>query len=241
MPSLRGIGQRLLTAAEAAATVAVAGLASNSMATHDWSPRLGDVDATACLNEVVEAAGRVNRGDMGQLEAVLTAHVISLNAIFTELAERARMNLGEHFEAMERYLRLALQTQGQCRATVETLATIKNPPTVFARQANIAHGSQQVNNCGAPPSPVSAPARAKNHESGQNGLSEATSDAERLDGGTTSAAGTGDPAVAAVGTVDGPTDGRGESAIGAECRPRRPVAARTRALRLVTSMAPRRA
>jgi hypothetical protein len=33
----------------------------------------------------------------------------------------------------------------QCRATVETLALSKNPP-VFARQANIAHGPQQVNN-----------------------------------------------------------------------------------------------
>jgi hypothetical protein len=30
--------------------------------------------------------------------------------------------------------------------TLETLATIKNPPVVFARQANIAQGPQQVNN-----------------------------------------------------------------------------------------------
>ena len=30
-------------------------------------------------------------------------------------------------------------------------ATIKNPPAVFARQANIAHGPQQVNNNGMMP------------------------------------------------------------------------------------------
>lgn len=35
----------------------------------------------------------------------------------------------------------------QCRATLETLAEIKNPrPVVFVRQANIANGPQQVNN-----------------------------------------------------------------------------------------------
>jgi hypothetical protein len=32
------------------------------------------------------------------------------------------------------------------RMTLESLATIKNPPVVYARQANIAHGPQQVNN-----------------------------------------------------------------------------------------------
>jgi hypothetical protein len=42
-------------------------------------------------------------------------------------------------------LRLALKAQTQCRATVETLATMKNP-VVFAKQANIAHGPQQINN-----------------------------------------------------------------------------------------------
>ena len=56
------------------------------------------------------------------------------------------MNTGEYLDATDRYMRLALKAQAQCRATVETLAEIKNPPTLFARQANIAHGPQQVNN-----------------------------------------------------------------------------------------------
>ena len=44
-------------------------------------------------------------------------------------------------------LRLALKAQAQCRATLEALAAIKNPqPVFFVRQANIAHGPQQVNN-----------------------------------------------------------------------------------------------
>ena len=48
------------------------------------------------------------------------------------------------------YLRLALKAQSQCRATLATLAAVKNPqPVAFVRQANIAHGPQQVNNAAA--------------------------------------------------------------------------------------------
>ena len=46
----------------------------------------------------------------------------------------------------ETYLRLALKAQSQCRASIESLAQIKNPPVVYARQANFANGAQQVNN-----------------------------------------------------------------------------------------------
>jgi len=69
-------------------------------------------------------------------------------------------------EAADKYLRLALKAQGQCRATLETLAAIKNPPVVFARQANIAHGPQQVNN--GPP-----PARTENATIAPNKVLEA--------------------------------------------------------------------
>jgi hypothetical protein len=71
---------------------------------------------------------------------------MAVDAIFASLARRAQMNMGEYMNAVDRYMRLALKAQGQCRATLETLAAIKNPPVVFAKQANIAQGPQQVNN-----------------------------------------------------------------------------------------------
>lgn len=40
--------------------------------------------------------------------------------------------------------RMALKAQNQCRMTLETLATIENPPVVFARQANVTTGPQQI-------------------------------------------------------------------------------------------------
>ncbi len=97
-------------------------------------------------------------------------------------------------------MRLALKAQSQCRATLETLATIKNPPVVFARQANIANGPQQVNNGTA------APARAENATITPNGLLE-THPVTRLDTGTAGTAGGGDPALAAVGAIDGTAHG----------------------------------
>ena len=46
----------------------------------------------------------------------------------------------------ETNMRIALRAQSQCRATLETLAAIKNPPMVIAKQANVTTGPQQINN-----------------------------------------------------------------------------------------------
>ena len=86
-------------------------------------------------------------GDLSDAERMLNAQAVALNAIFNELARRAATNMGTYLETTERYLRLAMKAQAQCRATVEALAEMKNPRAVaFVRQANIAHGNQQVNN-----------------------------------------------------------------------------------------------
>ena len=71
-----------------------------------------------------------------------------------------------------------LRAQSQCRATIETLAVIKNPQAVaFVRQANIAAGPQQVNNG---MSAAHAASRALENEFEPNRLLE-TQYGERLD------------------------------------------------------------
>jgi hypothetical protein len=52
---------------------------------------------------------------------------MTLNTIFTNLSHRAHLNQGQYLDATERHMRLALKVQGQCRATLATLATVKNP------------------------------------------------------------------------------------------------------------------
>lgn len=129
------------------ADMATQGLVTNAGLVTTFSRwELSELSLTDMVASLKESGEAVNNGDLKGAEQMLNAQAVSLNSIFAELARRSAMNVGEHMDAMERYMRLALKAQGQCRATLETLAAIKNPPVVFARQANISNGPQQVNN-----------------------------------------------------------------------------------------------
>ena len=107
----------------------------------------GDLSLTDMVASLREQGEAINRGEFAAAERMLHSQAVALNAIFAEMARRAASNMGEHLPATETYLRLALKAQGQCRATLETLCAMKNPPVMFARQANINNGGQQqVNN-----------------------------------------------------------------------------------------------
>jgi hypothetical protein len=139
------------------------------------------------LSGQVEA---VNNGSMKQPEAMLTAQAYTLDALFNNLAIRAQ----SHCELLqfEACLRLAFKAQSQCRATLETLAAIKNPPVVFAKQANFAQGHQQINNS-------THAGEIKNH---QNELLEQTH-GERLDTREKATASGANPAMATMEQVHG--------------------------------------
>jgi hypothetical protein len=146
---------------------------------------------------------------------MLNAQAVSLNSIFAELARRSALNVGEHMDAMERYMRLALKAQGQCRATLETLAAIKNPPVVFARQANISNGPQQVNNgvLADSRSNTRAPAQACGEiENQQTKLLQGTRHGgTTLDAGATGTPARGDQTLETVGAVHRTEQRRGKS------------------------------
>ena len=153
----------------------------------------GPVPMTETAEALSESVKAVKGGDLSGPEAMLLSQAHSLSAIFTELARRSAVNMGEYIEASEKYMRLALKAQAQCRATIETLATLKNPPVVFARQANISAGPQQVNN--------GTPQRAEIPSNQPNKLLEQTHE-PRLDAGATATPGSGNPARVPVGASD---------------------------------------
>lgn len=101
----------------------------------------------ATLNQQVKD---LQEGDSSQTESILFSQAVTLNAIFLEMARRAALNMNEHIHATEAYMRMALRAQNQVRLTLETINTIKSPPVVIAKQANITSGPQQVNNVLAP-------------------------------------------------------------------------------------------
>lgn len=103
-----------------------------------------DIDVPALMDQLRSQASAVNRGDLTQAESMLMNQATALQSLFARLAERG---MGcDSAPAFEVNMRMALRAQNQCRATLETLATIKNPPIVYAKQANFAAGHQQVNN-----------------------------------------------------------------------------------------------
>jgi hypothetical protein len=124
------------------------------------------IDAPGMLATLRDQATAVQRGDLTHAEAMMINQASALQSMFVRLAERAMEQT--QMAHLEGFMRLALRAQSQCRATMETLATIRNPPVIFAKQANVTTGPQQINNGTA------APSRAREIETEQNQLSGET-------------------------------------------------------------------
>ena len=122
-----------------------------------------DLNLSGLIDSLKEQTRACSEGDLKRPEAMLTAQAHTLDAIFNKLALLA-IN-AEYIDELERYLKLALRAQSQCRATWEALATIKNPPVMgYVRQANVAHGPQQVNNASAAPNNVSRAGKSQSEK-----------------------------------------------------------------------------
>ena len=106
-----------------------------------WEP-LHKVNALSV--ELAQQIDEVHSGSMKRPEAMLLAQAHTLDALFNNLACLAQSR--KFLKNKETYLKLAFKAQGQCRTTLEALAAIKNPPVIFAKQANISNGHQQINN-----------------------------------------------------------------------------------------------
>ncbi len=181
---------RLITAPEFAAARTIQAAEGRQ----GYGAQLDTLELVASLRA---RSDKVNANDLGDVERMLANQATALQSLFVRLAERSmNAELLPHYEA---HMRLALRAQSQCRATLETLAAIKNPPVVFARQANIASGPQQVNNNAA------VPTRAREVSPAHNELLEQAPH-ERLEFGTQGAASGADSQLATVGTVHRPQD-----------------------------------
>ena len=93
-----------------------------------------ETTATALTKTLIKQTANVS---MARPEAMLLCQAHTLDALFNQLAQKALVQ-GQmpHYEA---FMKLAFKAQSQCRATLETLSTIKNPPFIFAKQTNKHH------------------------------------------------------------------------------------------------------
>lgn len=158
---------------------------------------------SALVNELKEQVRTSQGGSIQRSESMLISQAHTLDELFHVLTRKALLNFGsQYLDAGERYMRLALKAQSQARTTLETLATIKNPP-IFAKQANIAHGPQQVNNGSGSESSTRGLAREE-----KTSLNELLEDkpSEWMDNGTKNQAGRGDSHLASMAEFNGPAN-----------------------------------
>lgn len=159
----------------------------------------GELDPNDAISVLETMVHKIHAGDMREVETMLAVQATTLNAIFNNLAARSSLSIGEDIGIVETHMRMALRAQNQCRATLETLAVVKNPrATTFVRQQNNAH-QQQVNN-DAPGIAAYAPTE-KILENPSNELLE-LQHGERLDTRAQGAAGSINPNLEAVGKIN---------------------------------------
>ena len=168
----------------------VAGGVLSAVTLKQFSGAGEDLEVSALVGEMKKAGDEAVAGDWGRVERMLANQMLTLDHLFNNLAQRSGRQ--DTFKGIEVLMRLALKAQAQARATAETLSVIKNPMP-YIKQANIAHGHQQVNN-------GQQATGAGSFQSGQNKLLEAQH-GNTLDIGATATAGRADQALETVGAV----------------------------------------
>lgn len=189
------------------ATLALSALGSAATSVEMWSyVATTGVDLIDALHLQTE---QLKAGDLTKVEEMLYCQAVTLQAVFTRSLQNAMRR--ESLQHQTTVLALAFKAQAQCRATLETLANIKNPRTVaFVRQANIAQ-NQQVNNGAGGFSNSNAPvhthtsAREKT-KTQQNELliAQKETNGNSVDTRATGATGGGDSTLEAVGKSNRP-------------------------------------
>ena len=163
-----------------------------------WQKDTHDINALAA--ELTTQVHAVNGGDLRRAEGMLISQAHTLDNVFTVLLRKAAAQT--MLPQWEAYMRMAMRAQSQCRMNVEALGEMKNPKAIaFVKQANIAHGHQQVNN--------GTPAPAQEKQTPPTQLLE-QAHGEWMDPGATSQAGRANQAVETVGAIDRASQRRGK-------------------------------
>ena len=89
-------------------------------------------------------AEQLAKGDLTLASEMLAAQAHSLDAMFTEMARRAAINMGDYILASERYARLALKAQANSRATLEALVRLHQPREQTVKHVHVNEGGQAV-------------------------------------------------------------------------------------------------
>lgn len=108
------------------------------------------IDMQFARDVIGQGIEEIKKGDLSKLEEMLYSQAVALNMMFTNLSRRASIQSNVDIKAT--LTNLCFKAQNQSRNTIQTLINLKQPSqTSFIKQANIAHGHQQINNGVASP------------------------------------------------------------------------------------------
>lgn len=137
--------ERLLAAAAIGPTVRHAQLEQTlGQSLFGKTGKEGVPDLEDYMMELKERLAAGAAGDKSAASHLLLAQALSLDAIFTEMARRMALNMGEYLGATETYARIALKAQAGSRATIEALAKLHQPREQTVRHVHVNEGGQAV-------------------------------------------------------------------------------------------------
>ena len=184
--------------------MATSGICNAAAAMEPFQSNLNgkDVGLIVIHEALQEEVEKIQSGDLSMVESMLYSQASVLQTMSTSLVRRGAAQ--ENLKWYQTFMGLALKAQAQSRATLEALIELKQPrqQPVFAKQANIAAGHQQVNNTYASASgDTDMSSHVENSQIEKNELLE-VGNGERVDFGAQGQAGRGDSTVEPLGTVN---------------------------------------
>ena len=111
-------------------------------------PQFGSMDGAPGFGDYAEAiharGDGATKGELAFASRTLAAQAMTLDTIFTEMARRMALNMGDYLGAAETYARIALKAQAQSRATLEALVKAHQPREQTVRHVHVNDGGQAV-------------------------------------------------------------------------------------------------
>lgn len=123
------------------------GVRHASLAAGYASGMFGDSHETPIKTRVAilgDAAREARAGGKGMSSDILMTQAMVLDTMFTELAARAATSMGRNLEVTDRYMRLALKAQANCRSTIEALAKLHQPREQVVKHVHVNEGGQAI-------------------------------------------------------------------------------------------------
>jgi hypothetical protein len=110
----------------------------------ETSTELPVPDTADYANAIKSKSDAAAAGELEIASRMLMAQAITLDGLFTELARRSVLNLSQHYEAAETYMRQALKAQSGSRQTLEALARLHQPREQTVRHVHVNEGGQAI-------------------------------------------------------------------------------------------------